>query len=269
MPKFICVTCGTQYGEAREPPDRCSICTDQRQYVGHQGQQWTTLDELRTTHHITVRAEEPNLIGIGMTPEFAIGQRALLILSEQGNILWDCLPLIEDGIIKLVQGVGGLTAIAISHPHFYSSMVDWSRAFGNIPIYLHATDRQWVMRPDSAVQFWEGDTKVLQDGVTLIRCGGHFEGGTVLHWRDGSEGRGALLSGDIIAVVPDSRYVSFMFSYPDLIPLPAGKVRHVVEMVEPFQFERIYGGWWDRTVRQDGKAAVARSAERYLRAIGQ
>jgi hypothetical protein len=78
-----------------------------------------------------------------------------------------------------------------------------------------------------------------------------------------------LLSSDIIAVVPDARYVSFMFSYPDLIPLRAEKVRYVVEMVEPFPFERIYGGWWGRVVRQDGKAAVTRSAERYLRAIGQ
>lgn len=267
MPNFICMTCGTQFSETPEPPDSCPICTDQRQYVGPQGQQWTTLDQLRSSHHITVRAEEPNLLGIGMEPEFAIGQRALLILSEKGNILWDCIPLIEEGIVTMIHGIGGLSAIAISHPHYYSSMVEWSRAF-NAPVYLHAADRQWVIRPDPAIHFWEGDTTRLQDGLTLIRCGGHFDGGTVLHWRDGAEGRGVLLSGDIIQVVPDSRYVSFMYSYPNLIPLPAEKVRHIAGMVEPYWFERIYGAWWERVVRRDGKAAVTRSAERYVRAIG-
>jgi hypothetical protein len=267
MSNFICMTCGTQFSETHEPPDSCPICTDQRQYVGPQGQQWTTLDQLRSSHHITVRAEEPNIVGIGMEPEFAIGQRALLIISEKGNILWDCIPLIEEGIVTMIHGIGGLSAIAISHPHYYSSMVEWSHAF-NAPVYLHAADRQWVIRPDPAIHFWESDTTRLQDGLTLIRCGGHFDGGTVLHWQNGAEGRGVLLSGDIIQVVPDSRYVSFMYSYPNLIPLPAEKVRHIAAMVEPYWFERIYGAWWERVVRRDGKAAVTRSAERYVRAIG-
>lgn len=267
MPNFICMTCGTQFSETQQPPNSCPICTDERQYVGPQGQQWTTLDELRTGHHISVRAEEPNLIGIGMEPEFAIGQRALLIRSDKGNVLWDCIPLIDDGIATMIQGIGGLSAIAISHPHYYSSMMEWSRAF-DAPVYLHAADRQWVMHPDPTIQFWEGDSKALQDGLMLIRCGGHFDGGTVLHWRNGAEGRGVLLSGDIIQVVPDSRYVSFMYSYPNLIPLSAEKVRHIAAMVEPYPFERIYGAWWERVVRRDGKAAVARSAERYFRAIG-
>src|SRR5262249_36981964 len=81
-----------------------------------------------------------------------------------------------------------------------------SRATGRpsprLPIPLHAADRQWVMRADPAVQFWEGDTKPIGSGLTLVRLGGHFDGGTVLHWADWSEGRGVLLSGDILQVVP-------------------------------------------------------------------
>ena len=103
--------------------------------------------------------------------------------------------------------------------------------------------------------------------MTLIRCGGHFAGGTVLHWPAGADGRGALLSGDIMHVVPDRRYVSFMYSYPNLIPLPAWQVRRIAEAVSPYPFDRIYGAWWDRVVPQDGKAAVARSAERYIAAL--
>jgi hypothetical protein len=61
-------------------------------------------------------------------------------------------------------------------------MVEWSHALGGGPIYLHAADREWVMRADPAVQFWEGATKTIGPNLTLIRLGGHFDGGTVLHW---------------------------------------------------------------------------------------
>ena len=109
--------------------------------------------------------------------------------------------------------MGGISAIAISHFHCYSSMVEWSRAFGNVPIYLHASDRQWAMRPDNSVVFWDGEIRELLEGLTLIRWGGHFDGGTVLHWASGAGGKGALLTGDILQVVQDRRHVSFMYSY--------------------------------------------------------
>jgi hypothetical protein len=64
------------------------------------------------------------------------------------------------------------------------------------------------------------------------------------------------------------RAVSFMRSYPNLIPLPAEEIRRIVAAVEPYEFERIYGGWWDRVTPRDGKAAVKRSARRYLKWIG-
>jgi hypothetical protein len=146
-------------------------------------------------------------------------------------------------------------------------MVEWSHAFGGIPIYLHAADRKWVMRPDPAIVFWEEEKREIGKGLTLIRCGGHFDGGTVLHWSAGAGGRGALLSGDILQVCADRRHVSFMYSYPNYIPLSAATVERVVQAVEPFAYERIYGAWWDRVIKEDGKAAVARSKARYLRAL--
>ena len=66
----------------------------------------------------------------------------------------------------------------------------------------------------------------------------------------------------------DRRHVSFMYSYPNYVPLPAGAVRRAVAAVEPFAFDRIYGFMFDLAIERDAKAAVARSAERYLRAIG-
>ena len=256
-----------QYAEAETVPDRCPICEDERQYVGHDGQRWTTLDALVARHSADIREEEPNLTGIGSAPAFAIGQRALLVQAPGGNVLWDCISLLNEEIMEAVEARGGIAAIAISHPHYYSSLAEWSGAFGNAPVYLHAADRRWAMRTDASIIFWEGETLDLHGGLTLVRCGGHFPGGTVLHWPDGADGRGALLSGDIVQVVPDRRFVSFMYSYPNLIPLDPASIGGIVSALEPFEFDRIYGAWFGRVVARDGKAAVARSAERYVRAI--
>jgi glyoxylase-like metal-dependent hydrolase (beta-lactamase superfamily II) len=268
----ICVTCGTQFARSEAPPERCPICEDERQFVGWAGQEWTTLEHLRRHHRLALQDEGDGLLGIGIEPKFAIGQRALLVPAEvrdrpSQNVLWDCISLIDQAAVRMVEGQGGLSGIAISHPHYYTSMVEWSRAFGGAPIYLHADDRRWVMRPDPAIVFWEGDELELGGGLTLLRLGGHFAGAQVLHWAGGADGQGVLLAGDILQVVQDRRFVSFMYSYPNYIPLPAATVRHMAAMLEPYPFERVYGAWFGAVVRADGKAAVRRSAERYVRAL--
>jgi glyoxylase-like metal-dependent hydrolase (beta-lactamase superfamily II) len=267
MPNFICAACGTQYADSLLPPEHCAICEDERQYVDWDGQRWTTLDELQSTSRNEIRPEGPGLVGIGTVPSFAIGQRALHVAAPGGSVLWDCISLVDDRTVAALLTYGRVRAIAVSHPHYYASMVEWSRALGGVPVYLHAGDRQWVMRPDPCIVFWEGEQHALGDGLTLIRCGGHFAGGTVLHWRDGAGGRGALLCGDIIQVVGDRRWVSFMYSFPNFIPLDAATVRRVADAVAPFDFEQVYGAWWRRNVTADGSAAVRRSVERYVRAL--
>jgi glyoxylase-like metal-dependent hydrolase (beta-lactamase superfamily II) len=266
MRNFICGQCGTQFEQTSDPPSSCPICEDERQFVRHGGQQWTTLDQLRSTHCNKFEDEAPQLLGIGTEPKFAIGQRALLLQSPSGNLLWDCISLIDDTTVTEVSARGGIRAIAISHPHFYSAMIEWAERF-DAQIFLHIEDRQWAMRKSPRLEFWQGDMLPFWDQIRLIHCGGHFAGGTVLHWPAGASGHGALFTGDIIQVVLDRRYVSFMRSYPNLIPLGASSIRRILERIEPFQFEQIYGAWWGANVLCDAKAAVARSAERYLRAI--
>ncbi len=267
MPNYICTTCGVQYADNDSPPECCPICEDSRQYVNWNGQEWTALEDLQSEHSNAIKTIEPNLTGIGTEPSFAIGQRALLVQTPAGNVLWDCISLIDDDTVSAVEAKGGISAIAISHPHYYSTMVEWSRAFNNAPIYLHTADQGWVMRPDPAIVFWEGETHKLSEDITLIRCGGHFAGGTVLHWSAGADRRGALLTGDIIQVVKDRRYVSFMYSYPNLIPMSAEAVDHIIKAVEPFPYDQIYGAWWGYNVLENAKATVAHSATRYLSAI--
>lgn len=267
MPCFTCVQCGAQFAESAAAPARCPICDEERQYIRWGGQAWTTTDDLRKTHTLRIDDEAEGITGIGAEPDFAIRQRALLLQSPAGNVMWDCQAVVTEAGIAAIEDRGGLTAVAISHPHYYTSMVEWSEALGGVPIYLHADDRQWVMRPSRHIVHWEGETLALNPEMTLIRCGGHFPGGQVLHWSAALGGRGALMSGDIVMVATDRRWVTFMYSYPNYIPLNRRAVEAIAAKLEPYRFDAIFGAWWDLAIREDGKAALARSVARYLKAI--
>jgi hypothetical protein len=268
MTPFICVTCGTQFSESPAPPATCPICTDDRQFVGWEGQAWTTLEKMRKRHELRFETEDDAVTGIAIEPHFGIGQRALLVQTPSGNVLWDCVALVDGDAVRKIEALGGLKALAISHPHYYTVMAEWSDAFGGMPVYLHEDDREWVMRPHRAIVHWKGDAHALAPGLTLIRCGGHFPGATVMHWAEGADGRGALFAGDVIAVNLDRASVSFMHSFPNYIPLDAGAVRRIAEVMAPYRFERIFGAFARRNVMADGRAVFERSVARYLKAIG-
>lgn len=266
MTHFICTTCGTQFSESDEPPPTCPICEDDRQFVPQSGQEWTDMATLGQTHSLVWNEEAEGVHSLQLSPSFGIGQRAFLIEGPDGNILWDCLSLVDEASKARIAAMGGLSAIAISHPHFYSSMIGWSAACGNVPVHIHADDAQWVQRPGSALRPWAGEALRIGQ-ATMIRCGGHFDGSSVLHcpWLEG--GRGALFVGDTMQVTMDRRFVSFMRSYPNLIPLDAKAVTAISQAVQPYRFKTIYGAFPGRTVESDGNRVVERSVERYLKAI--
>ncbi len=266
MPAFICTTCGCQYADTEAPPAGCLICQDTRQYVNPSGQAWTTLPAMRKTYFNAFRRLEPGLMGVGTFPAFAIGQRALMLRTSAGNILWDCISLLDDATVTIIKALGGLAGIACSHPHFLASVVEWSHAFDSVPVYLHAMDRGFVTRLDPVMNFWEGDRLELSAGVNLIRCGGHFPGSSVLHWAQGAGGQGALLTGDTLQVRPD-KGLTFMHSYPNLIPLDANTVRQIAAALADWPFETLYGGWWERVILSGAKQMMATSVEQYIRAV--
>jgi hypothetical protein len=262
VPAWICVRCGVQYPDTETQPDRCSICADEREAVDPDGQRWTTAAALARTHVTQLRDEEPDLVGVGVTPSFAIGQRALLVRTPHGNVLWDCISLLDAAARHALDGWGGVSAICVSHPHFYGANVDIAEAF-DARVFLPRADERWIQRPSPRVELFDDEVQPVP-GVTVARVGGHFDGSAVLHWAAGADGRGALLTGDTIMVVEDRGWVSFMWSYPNLVPLDAATVEDVARRVGSFRFARVYGGWWGHTVVEDGAEVVRRSADRYL-----
>lgn len=263
MTCFICETCGTQYANSDLPPASCPICEDERQYVAIGGQAWTTLDGLAARFALRLEDDE-GVFGIGLPASFGIPQRAMLLPTDAGHILWECVSLVTDEAIAALNQRGGVQLIAISHPHFYASMVEWSEALGGVPILLHEADRDWVQRHSPRIVYWTGDRHELSPDVTLIRCGGHFLGSTALHWRSGPRSGGALFPGDALQVVPDRRHVGFMYSYPNYIPMRPSDVRAIRARLDGVAFEDVYGYTWRRNILGGGRAAVDASFERFL-----
>ena len=263
----MCETCGTQYETTEGVPAQCPICTDERQYVGWGGQRWITLEQLASNHKVRL-ADDGGLPGIGTTPAFAIDQRALLLHTQQIRVMWECVSLVTPQAVAAIRERGGVDVIAISHPHFYSAMVEWSEALGGVPIMLHEADRQWIGRRSPRIKFWSGDEHVLAPGVTLLRCGGHFPGSTGLHWLDERRPQGALFPGDALQVVFDRKHVTFMYSYPNYIPMHPDAVRAMQSLLLGYRFADVYGYTWGRNILGDARAAVDRSFARYFRAVG-
>lgn len=268
MPSFICETCGTWYPSAASPPAVCDVCTDERQYVGWNGQRWTTHEQLRQRHAIRLE-EDGGVLGLGITPAFAIPQRALFVPTPHGNILWECLAMVTDEAVAALKARGGVDAIAISHPHFHGAMLEWSEALGGVPIHLHAADSSWVRTNAPCIHFWSGRQLELSPSVTLLHCPGHFPGSTVLHWKEGVRGNGALLVGDSMQVVFDRRHVTFMYSYPNEIPLAPAHVRGMRERLAGVSFDDVYGYTWGRNIIGGAREAVDASFARYLEAIAE
>ena len=266
MPCFLCATCGTQFAESPRPPSACPVCEDDRQYVGWSGQHWTTHAELAGSHGLRLE-DDAGLLGIGLAPSFAINQRALHVPAAGAHVLWECVSLVTDEAVVALKARGGVDVIAISHPHFYAAMVEWSEALGGVPVLLHEADRAWVRRACDRIEFWRGETLALSAEASLHRLGGHFPGSTALHWTRGARGGGALLPGDALQVASDRRHVSFMYSYPNLIPLAPAEVERQRRAVAGLAFEDVHGFTWGRNIVGGGRAAVDVSFERYLRAV--
>ena len=204
MTVSLCRTCAVEQHDGKPLPPLCPICADERQYVRPTGQQWTTLPELVAEGHTgTVSRVEPGLYGISIEPTVGIGQRGLLVQTAAGNLLWDPPGYLDDELVAALAELGGVAAVATSHPHMFGAQVEWSHAYNRAPVYVQAADRQWLQRDDPVMVSWDERQEVLP-GVVLHRIGGHFAGSAVAHFL-GGDGRGVLLSGDTVAGTPDEQ----------------------------------------------------------------
>ncbi|HYH13911.1 MAG TPA: MBL fold metallo-hydrolase [Flavisolibacter sp.] len=263
----ICNTCGTRYTLKHFNAQHCKICLDERQYVGDGGQQWVSYRQLADSRTLRFSQLQSNLYDLRINPTFALGQKAHLALSSSGNILWDCVPFIDAPTIAFIQSKGGLKAIAVSHPHYYSLMAVWARMF-SCPIYLHKADQRWVLDEDTHIEYWEGDEKPLWDGMRLNHTGGHFDGSTILHLPNHGH-RGTILVGDSLYVSRDGKQLSAMYSYPNMLPLPAKAIRNLIKQVQPLTFDSLYGyGEW-MNIPKGAYDIFLQSMQRYLSTVSE
>ncbi|KAL9128780.1 MAG: hypothetical protein Q9217_002609 [Psora testacea] len=195
----ICTACGSQFDAVfGKPRTNCRICEDPRQFVPPSGQSWTTLHQIKEKHENKWAQDprDPRIWSFWTEPK-----RAFILQTPNGNMMWDMITLLDDATIKKINSLGPLKAIVVSHPHFYTTYVNWSAAF-NVPIHISADDKEWLCqkpRIPESLSFIEGSAgtrKEILPGVTVIKTGGHFPGSLVLHWESG------LFIADTIVTVP-------------------------------------------------------------------
>ncbi len=262
MTVWTCATCGIEHPDTQYPPPVCEICSDDRQWVPLDGQHWTSQAELASTgHHSRVELLEPDLYGLTCTPSVGIGQRGLIVRTSGGNLLWEPPGFIDALAVDLVHNIGGIAAIAASHPHLTGASIQWSHAFDGAPVWVASADRAWIRRPDPAIELWQGALRVLP-GLTLIQCGGHFAGSSFAHWPAGAHEKGVLITGDTIAIGGDHRSVNSMRSFVNNIPLPERAIRRILAATEPLEYDRIYSAFTQ--IDEGAKQIVDFSLNRYI-----
>lgn len=154
--------------------------------------------QTQPSYHNTFHPDplDSRITSICTSPKFAIGQRCVLLETSQGNILWDCITYLDQATVDFIASRGGLRGIVISHPHYYTTHLDWARTF-DCPVWFSQEDaEEWVSRGDGEgrrrlISKGRGEEDVLGGGeggkageevVKAIKVGGHFPGSLVLLW---------------------------------------------------------------------------------------
>jgi glyoxylase-like metal-dependent hydrolase (beta-lactamase superfamily II) len=259
--QIICSTCGTYYPIA-DVPELCTICSDERQYIPVTGQSWTRPEDLHRKHSIKLNKLKDRLYELEINPLFAIGQRTLLVLSEQGNVLWDCIPMLDELTIEFIKSKGGLKAIAFSHPHYYSNMNEWADIF-DCPVYIHENDGEHIINKGSHIQLWRGDELKLWDGMKIMLIGGHFAGSSILHVPFLSE-KGTIVCGDTLFLSPSKKHFSVFWSSPNKMPLPLAETRRIKERFDEIPFVSFYGYQKIQNLEVDVKKIFEQSMQGYF-----
>ncbi|CAG7564725.1 unnamed protein product [Fusarium equiseti] len=279
---LVCDTCGTHFQTTSLKT--CFICDDPRQFVPPTGQSFSTLGDLKKKHRneFTPCATDPDITFITSVPKLGIGQRAILIKTPTGNVLWDCITLLDDDTVKKIKEMGGLRAIVISHPHFYSAHVQWARAF-ECPVYLASEDMTWTTFSSShQIPLTETTTPILDTGATAIKLGGHFPGSMVLHCNNRLFIADTLMttasgvgdwsvdaSGAERTQPPGLNTYSFLWSIPNFIPLGVEDMVRMWGVLKEWEFERTFGGFMGMDVRGDAKRRVLESMKIQAGFIGE
>jgi hypothetical protein len=265
MTTWICDGCGVQHADADvRPPENSCVFTSEVVSIEERGDlpphgTWTTLAELAAQPHRTEHVDHGRGVhSLRRVPRFAIGHRSFVVQTGQGNLLWDAPSYLDDDIVALVRGLGGVAVIAASHPHMFGAQLSWSKEFGDAPVYVNALDQEWLPRTDTVIELWKERLEPLP-GVQLLHVGGHMRGSSVALTADGT-----LLVGDTISGGLARDWVSFQRNFPKHVPLSPAVVRRIVDRLEPFHYDRLYTLGGDE-IDHDAKDVVRRSAETHIR----
>lgn len=299
---LICTACGTQFPTAdRTQLTTCFICDDPRQFTPPSGQSFTTLGVLSSSssdggakyqNNFSTYDKDDRITFVYTTPKVGIGQRCALIRTPEGNILWDCITFLDDATVRKINDLGGISAIVISHPHYYSTHLLWARTF-NCKVYLAEDDKKWLAQRDGDRQtflFGLGKDPTMpigKTGATVLKLGGHFPGSLVLLFD------GRLLIADTLVTTPSGlgswekdasgaarmeghlgrpqgmNSFVFMWSIPNMIPLPPDEIAAMWKVLEKHEFRSTHGAFMGQDIEDNEiKKRVLESMQIQVRGMG-
>jgi hypothetical protein len=162
MTTWICDGCGVEHADSDvRPPENSCVFASEVVAIEERGDlpphgTWTTLAELAAQPHQTEHVDHRRGVhSLRREPRFAIGHRSFVVQTGRGNLLWDAPAYLDDDIVALVHGLGGVAAIAASHPHMFGAQLSWSTQFGDVPVYVNALDQEWLPRTDPVIELWK------------------------------------------------------------------------------------------------------------------
>lgn len=263
MGKFICLICGTCFPPSTQPPQVCQLCAGKQQLVLGEGTDWTTEEELiQNDFHNVMNFEEHNLWSIRVRPSFASSQRAFFFHSDRGNVLWDCLSLLDKETVEKLEDLGGIHTIILSNPHFQTGVCKWAERF-DAEVIVHESDVEFLVEQPRRLKTWTGEYYQLQDEFKLVRIGGSFPGSSVLVWQAGAEGKGCMFTGDTLFVTKDQCWISFLDSNQHVV-WKISEIQELGQKLSAYVFDRIYGAWPNRTIDSNGNEVVSQSVKRVV-----
>ena len=234
LERFVCDNCGF-WQKCFQAPSTCAVCQDFRHTPPPRAFRFLSPQEAAREIASTWSQVQDGVWEIRAEPAFGIGTVAYLIEHPAGNILWDGAAFYSPEALDFIESRGGLKWLAASHPHAYGAAGQLQDRF-EPTVAVAVADLRWTNAFNVS---WPFDERLeLAPGLEILRTGGHFDGHSILFWRE----QKALFAGDMLKFHFDQAPtgISCHKAFNRRVPVSHAEARRYREVVRELDFETVF-----------------------------